>query len=240
MDTRLALITGIDIPILECQLVLHQPNVKEIGMIGEEDFFLGIQTLWFDKNRSVEDESLLTKETNFQIFMTIMKEKEYADRKTAVQKVLSIIFPNYNVIFLPSGTILFKKEEENIIIDENNFNFLQDTLRQVFCYKTSTKDDFNPANEEARKIAQKLLRGRQRVAAQKKQDSDGSIFSQYLSIISVGLKISLKELEQYTMYQLYDIYERYSLYTNWDVDLRARLAGATPDSSPDNWMKNIH
>ena len=45
MDIRVALMTGIDIPIPECQLVLHQPNFREIGMIGEEEFFLGIQTL---------------------------------------------------------------------------------------------------------------------------------------------------------------------------------------------------
>jgi len=30
------------------------------------------------------------------------------------------------------------------------------------------------------------------------------------------------------------------LYTNWDIDIRSRLAGAKPDSQPDNWMKNIH
>ena len=240
MDYRLALMTGTDIPIPECQLVLHQPTAKEIGLIGEEDFFLGLQTLWIDKNRYVEDETLLSNETNFHIFMTIMREKEYADRKKAATQLLSIVFPNYKINFLPSGTILFNKNGENIIIDENNFDFLQDTLRQVFCYKTSTKDDFNPANEEARKIAQKLLRGRQRVAQQKRGDSEGSMFSIYLSTLSVGLQIPLTVLSNYTMYQIYDIYERYTLYTNWDVDLRARLAGANPDSSPENWMKNIH
>ena len=45
MDVRLALMTGNDIPIPECQLVLHQPTIKEIAFLGETDFFIGVQTL---------------------------------------------------------------------------------------------------------------------------------------------------------------------------------------------------
>jgi hypothetical protein len=44
-DYRLALATGVDIPIPELQVVLHQPTIKEISMVGEMDFFTGIQLL---------------------------------------------------------------------------------------------------------------------------------------------------------------------------------------------------
>ena len=83
------------------------------------------------------------------------------------------------------------------------------------------------------------MRGRQKVAEQK-GEGNNSIFTQYLSVLTVGLKISLLELMNITMYQMYDLLERYSLYTNWDIDIRARLAGAKMDSEPSNWMKNIH
>jgi hypothetical protein len=43
-----------------------------------------------------------------------------------------------------------------------------------------------------------------------------------------------------TMYQLYDLVERYSLYINWDLDIRAKLAGSTDNKPVDNWMKQIH
>lgn len=42
MDIRLALMSGIDIPVPECQLTIHQPRLKEIALIGESDFFSGI------------------------------------------------------------------------------------------------------------------------------------------------------------------------------------------------------
>ena len=41
-DHRLALMTGVDIPIPELQVTIHQPTIKEISMIGEQDFFIGI------------------------------------------------------------------------------------------------------------------------------------------------------------------------------------------------------
>jgi hypothetical protein len=52
--------------------------------------------------------------------------------------------------------------------------------------------------------------------------------------------MSLQDAMDLTMYQLYDLIERYMLYLSWDMDIRSRLAGAKPDSQPENWMKNIH
>jgi hypothetical protein len=34
-DIRAALMTGIDIPIPECKLIMHQPSIKEISYLGE-------------------------------------------------------------------------------------------------------------------------------------------------------------------------------------------------------------
>ena len=48
-DYRLALMTGVDIPIPELQVTIHQPTIKEISMIGEQDFFIGIQMLCIDR-----------------------------------------------------------------------------------------------------------------------------------------------------------------------------------------------
>ena len=94
---------------------------------------------------------------------------------------------------------------------------------------------------QAKKIADKLMRARQRVAAQKGDTSDASMFGQYLSILTVGLNsMSMGDLMNLTMYQIYDLIERYHLHVNWDLDVRTRLAGGKPDSSPDNWMKIIH
>ena len=239
-DYRLALMTGVDIPIPELQLVIHQPTIKEISMVGEQDFFIGIQVLCINKNTYIQDESLLANTTNFQIFMAMVNEKEMADKKAAVLQVLTLLFPQFKIIFTPRSMML-SQGEINIIIDEGNFEILQEILIQQFCLKGTDQEQFNPQSKKAREIAQKLMKARQKVAALKAQENSGSVFSQYLSTLTVGLhSMSLKDCMELTMYQLYDLIERYGLYLNWDIDIRSRMAGAKVDKPVENWMKQIH
>ena len=240
MDYRLALLTGIDIPVPECQLTIHPPSIKEIALIGDKDFFIGVQCLCLYKSMFVEDKTGLSNVNNFQIFMMIMREKEAKDKKEATQKVLMLLFPEYKILFTPNS-LLLQKESETVIIDANNFELLQEVLRQVFCMKNAPMDQtaFNPQGKKAREIAQKLQRGRDRIAAEH-NDQNSSIFTQYISTLSVGLRLPLQSMIELTMFQLYDLLERYMLWVNWDLDVRTRLAGGKPDDRPDNWMKNIH
>ena len=131
-DYRLALMTGVDIPIPELQVTIHQPTIKEISMIGEQDFFIGIQMLCIDKKMYIEDENLLANTTNFQIFTAMLNEQQMADKKQAVQQVLTLLFPQTKIIFTPRS-ILLNINQENIIIDEGTFGQLQDVLIQQFC-----------------------------------------------------------------------------------------------------------
>ena len=105
MDTRLAMICGTDIPVENCQLVLHQPRLEEIALIGERVFFSGVQTLCLHKTMFIEDKILLATTTNFQIFMMIMSEKEAKDKKDAVKAVLTLLLPDYQVLFTPNSLV---------------------------------------------------------------------------------------------------------------------------------------
>lgn len=241
MDYRLAMMCGCDLPIPQCQIAVHQPRIKEIGMIGEQDFFIGAQCLTINSSMFVQDKALLPDVNNFQIFMMIMNDKETRDKKASTLQVLQILFPDYKPMMTPRSLIL-NRDGKQTLIDETNFEYLQDILRLVFCTKTGSMDQqsFNPANDKAREIAQKIMRGRERIAAQNGSSST-SIFSQYLSVLTVGLNsMSIQDMADLTIYQLYDLVERFNLYLAWDLDIRSRLAGGKPDKHPDNWMKNIH
>ena len=241
IDTRLALMCGTDIPVPACQLNIHQPSISEISFVGEKDFFAGAQCLCLYKTMFVEDKNLLSDINNFQIFMMIMQEEEAKEKKEAVQKVLTVLFPTMQIMFTPNSLLFRPEEGEMIIVDANNFEILQDALRSIFCMSNGPMDQqaFNPAGNKAKEIAQKLMRGRNRIAAEK-NSSNSSIFSQYMSVLSIGVGYSLKSLTELTMFQLYDLVERYYLWVSWDLDVRTRLAGGKPDDKPDNWMKNIH
>ena len=240
MDTRLAMICGTAVPVPSCQLVLHQPTLEEISFIGESDFFSGVQTLCLHKTMFIEDKILLATTSNFQIFMMIMSEKEAKEKKDAVKQVLTLLLPEYQVLFTPHSLVL-KKDDITILIDEENFDDFQSALRAIFCMNEGPMDQqtFNPINSKAKEIADKIMKGRQK-AAELKGNSNISVFTQYISMLTIGLHISMLELKKLTMFQLYDLVERFMLYINWDIDLRSRLAGAKPDEHPENWMKNIH
>ena len=234
-DYEFALMSGTDIPITELQLTLKQPNITQIGLIGTTDFFIGLQCLNINKNLFEQDKTLLNETSNFQIFMSIMNDKSSKDKKDAVLAVFSLIFPEKKVLFTPRSLII-----DSCTIDENNFELLQNILKKVFCIdKGGVNDGFNPGNAKAKEIADKIMRGRQ-IAAAEKGEGHGNIFTQYVSILTVGLHIPLQDCLKMTMYQLMDIVERYMLYTNWDLDVRSRLAGAKGEGKLDNWMKNIH
>lgn len=240
MDIKLALMCGIDIPIPELQLVIHQPKIKEIAYIGTKDFFVGAQSICINKNNlNIEAENVLSNTSNFQIFMTMMQEKEMADKKLAVNQVFTLLFPNQKVLLTPRSILV--QGAESIMIDESNFESLQMCLKQIFCLNNSDSQQmgFNPQSKKAKEIAEKLMRGRQRIAEQN-GEADADIFSQYLSTLAIGLQMSLSELMDCTVYQLFDLIKRYQLYIDWDIDIRSRLAGAKPDGKPENWMKNIH
>lgn len=237
-DYKLALMTGVDIPIPELQLAVHQPTIKEISYIGEKDFFTGLQLLSVNKNVYIEDERLLADTTNFQIFMTMVSEKEMADKKLAVTQVLQLLFPGANVVFTPRSMIV-SKDGQNVMFDESNFETLQIVVKDIFCIKGNDKKEFNPANEKAKEIVNKIMKARQKIA--ELNQNSGSMFSQYLSVITVGIaSMSLADAIELTMYQMYDLVERFTMYTNWDLEIKSRLAGAKGDKPLDDWMKQIH
>ena len=79
-DITLALITGADIPIPECQLTIHQPTIKEISQLGETEFFQGIQFLCIPAQENF---------TSFQIFCQVMKDKQLIKKKEIILDTLS-------------------------------------------------------------------------------------------------------------------------------------------------------
>ena len=237
-DIQLALITGVDIPVEGSQLIIHQPKLKELALIGETTYFSALQYLAVDKNYLIEDKTLLEQVTNFQIFMKVMTDDLTKDKRKDVEQLFSLLFPNYKMAFLPSS-IIMTNQGEKAVLDENNFQALQQIIAQIFCLKTSERDGFNPAGKKAEEIARKLMKARKRVA-QDKGAENANTLSSYISSLAIGQGLSINDVSNYTVYQLYDALERYQLYVAWDLDIKSRLAGAKTEEKPENWLRNIH
>lgn len=250
MISDLLLLSGNDIPFREARLNIHQPTLKEIGYIGEDAFFTGCELLNFSKDiLNSEDRIHLENKSNFEIFMSIMKDQ----KNSAIQKnrinsmlLLTLMFPSYNFTFL-KDQIAFKlkdsnQEEDICFIDKNNFEEFKKILVTMFCLKRGKGEvqDYNPQGEMARKIAEKLRKGREKAAAAKGSTKKISILSRYVSILTVGEGKNMNDILNLTVYQLFDEFERFELKQSYDAYIQARLAGAKDIEQVDNWMKELH
>ena len=249
MDFKLALMSGVDIPIPEIATSVHQPIIKEISLLGELVYFSTIQLLCFDKNTILAGDpkgtSNLSAMNNFQIFMTLMNGPDAQQKQNDIISIFAILFPKYKAQFLPRG-LFFNNPADKVsfTLDEKNFDAVREVISEISGLKNATGGQngaFNPRGKKAAEIAAKLMKGRQRAAQQRGEGSSTGVLSRYVSILTVGLNsMSLNDCLNLTVYQLYDLIERYGLWVSWDLDIKSRLAGGKPDSKPDDWMKNIH
>lgn len=244
-DYRLQLMTGADVPVPELSLIIHAPTLKEIAMMGERQFFQAVQYLCLKKEALVQDKTLLSSLTNFQVLMKVLQQSEDKEKKVAVITLLRFMFPRYNVIMTKNSIILTLADGESVtplLIDDSNFEAFQKVIGQIFCVNNIFQGDniiYNPANAEAERIANKLMKARAKVA-QQKEDKGESILTRYISILTIAQVISLRECYDINLFQLFDLVERYNKYLEWDIDLRVRLAGGTSNEQVGSWMEDLY
>lgn len=245
MKNDLLLLSGEDIPFLGARTVIHQPKLKEIALIGEMSFFVGSQFLMFNKNYLADqDKTSLENKSNFEIFMAIMNSGEHFENKEKALLLLSLLFPQYDILLERNKIVLQSREneEERTFIEEENFEEFQEIINNMFILNSDdNKKAYDPADALAKKIAEKIQKGKQKAAGKKNVDTeDIHIFDRYISILSVGLQKNVNDLVNYTVYQIKTEFKRYQLKLSSDIYLKAKLAGAENLEEVEDWMGEIH
>ena len=237
------LLSGKDIPFVGAQTAIHQPKLWEIGMMGgEEKFLYGSQFLLFDKNSYLDqDKNGLDDKSNFYIFMAIMNNPESSIHKQGAKDLLTLLFP-YDTILFKKNKILLQREDMTSCIQEENFDEFQDIIRTMFFSDSDEeKTKYDPADKLASKIADKIKKGRTKAAKSKNINEDEEIeyYSQYASILAVGLQKDINELMNYTVYQIKSEFKRFQAKMASDFYLKAKLAGAQDLEEVKDWMSAI-
>lgn len=244
MLDELLLLSKNDIPFTQAQVNIHQPTIKEISLINEESFHIGCQFLNFSiDNLAYEDKVNLTNRTDFEIFMSMMNNKEKVKYKIDTLLVLTLLFPNHRIKFESDKILLENKDTCFIsIINHLNYNDFKEIISNMFCLDEMKQEEgYNPSDAFAAKIAEKFKK-RQEILAKKqgKTNKKISIFSRYISILAVGEKKSMNELMDYTVYQLKDEFKRFQMKQEFDFYIQAKMAGAKDLDEVDHWMEDIH
>ena len=248
MVNELLLLAGNNIPFYEAQITIHNPSIREIGFIGEDSFYGGCGALNFSKELLLEQDRINLEHLNdFEVMMMIMDNKNPEMRKNRVNalRVLTLLFPEYQIKFTRKSIDLIKGKEEVHSINNDNYSVFKETLVAMFCLKgrgNESEPEYNPSGKAAMEIAKKFTERRKKLSelSEQKGEQKIAILSRYASILSIGLKLDLNKVLDYTVYQLFDQYDRFELEEQFDIHLRARLAGARDLEEVDNWKKDIH
>lgn len=248
MINELQLLAGTDIPFPEAQVTIHQPTLKELSYLGEDKFAYGYQLLKFSKDILNEQDKInLSNYSDFDILMQVVENKKHestlSDSVTNMKYVLILLFPRYEVS-IENREIVLTDEGGKHIINSDNFAAFKKIIFQIFCIFNSKEEkdeaNFNPSGALAQKIADKLRKRHQQLAEQKGKNGKVAILSRYTSILAVGEQKDINSFMNYTMYQLNDEYQRFVLKMNYDMYIKAKLAGAKDVKEPEDWMKDLY
>lgn len=238
----LMLFTGVDIPFPGAQISIHQPSIKEIGLVGEESFYSGCGVLNFSKNSlSSEDRIALKDYTDFEILMSMVNSRDFNTQQSRIDMlmILTLLFPDYQ-IKLSQNEIVLLKEDESHLINSENFEEFKKILIAMFCLKgKGNETEYNPSGDKAREIIEKLNKRKQKLAEQN-GDQKVSVLNRFASILAIGQKQDLNEILDYTVYQLFDQFDRFALKEQFDIHLKAQLAGARDLGEIEDWKKDLH
>ena len=240
---KLLLLSGQDVPFVEAQVNIHQPKLSEVALIGEKDYLIGTQFLLFDKEKYLteQDKIDLSEQSNFQVFMSIMKSKLQSPYKTNALMVLQILFPEYNIKMGENG-IELERGEITSYITEQNFEQYQDLVK-VICSLGKNKDkaEYKPIDAFAKKIAEKINKGKQKRNKQNgtEGDEDISIIYKMAVTLSVGLGIGMSEVMDYSIYRANVLYNTFQAKKQFDNLFRIKLAGGGEKDELINWENEI-
>lgn len=241
-------ISGMPVFLQSSNIFVVPPTVKQILSFGEDNFFITTHIISSPEEvlSSVQQgNSGLGDYSDFQLLLVILKEE--AKSKRLVNEYFDLVFPDYQ-IFITDSSIDFLQENRVVgRVTPFSFGELKTALSELFEPQSKSKEpEYNPANDAAQAIAEKLKKGREKIKSQKskKEESESfSLFSTYASALSIGLGVDLNCLLNYTPFQLYDAFNRYSAKLEYDLYRTIALqpfADASNLDEPQPWYGNLY
>lgn len=244
-------LSGCDVPVPGgCNVLLHQPKVRDVALFGEDKFFSACQML-SDIPKFVEGikqgNSELAERNDFQIFVEVLTVKE-TGLFGVVEPFFSLCCPDFTVT-PKKKTLDFIDNEGNVVgrLNQMNYTSFSRTLRELYLPKGEDEDpeyNYDKNNKAAAALAEKIKKNRERLKkAKSSENSVGSVLAFYSSCLSLGVGIDVNVFYDYTLFQLYDAFSRYMAKVESDQFRQIQLMPFSDTSdmeAPETWMRNLY
>lgn len=249
---KLLLETGSKIYIDEIKTYIVQPTIRDISevMQGEKQFLtcityicktiINIDELKQNKDITEEDIQIFSKISSFEYLLGLMSKQPYIF--IYFIQLLKLFFPNYiwelendnnNVYINMTDINKVNKdtEEENkdkgFQINKENYDLIIKYIEKIINLNFDKKeDDYNPINEQARKIAEKLKESHKKLQEIKNKNGEDYFYAKVINLLRGTGYFDMKELLDMTIYQLVQTYQRFSLYDGRQIQTIYHAAGA--------------
>lgn len=243
---KLLLLSGNDLPFIGGKINIHQPKLKQIAFLGQNNFYLGSNFLCFSKEKLDEKDKLnLVNQSDFDILMSMMNVKVKQIQKSIIsaELVLSLIFPGYQLKKMPNLLLLTKVNEDGTkeqgIINNDNFQQFKQIITEMFCLSGFIANDYNPANKLAEQIAKKLRQRHKKLDKKERSEKKQiNILNRYISILALANHHTISQLMEYTVYQLFDEFKRFEKKYSYESWMSAKLAGAQDLQDVESWLSD--
>lgn len=241
-------LSGAQIKIDSCNIAITQPKIKDVVIFGEDQFLFSVQLLSKTDQyiREIKmDNPELNIVSNFNILLAMIEQDKSI--KQQIVDFLNFIFPNYTTIEITQTEISFKIEEKIVgQINPVNFQDFQFILQLLFLPKNEKNGEieYNPEGAKAKEITEKILAGRRKLQQQRQaEEQKESLFALYTSILSIGLRMDLNVLMNYTPFQLFDSLNRFFRKNAEDYYVKLSTTPFMDVSkleAPPSWVDNLY
>ncbi len=242
-DQAALYLSGQDVPIQECNIIVHQPTIKQIVLFKESSFISAVQLFGnIDENiQKIRDNNPLIGEySDFQLLMAMLNQS--VDVKNNVNSFFELIFPRYTIEIRDTDISFYDGENRVGMINPFNYLAFCETINNLFGLSSEKK--YNPANKKAKELADKFKKRAEILAKKKGKGEDSpSLFASYISILAVGMNIDINILLNYTPFQLYDTFTRYWKKVSSDFYQRVStmpMMDTSKMEEPDSWTDNLY
>ena len=247
----LTLMAGAPIAVEEYNLIINQPKIADIALIGEKKFFESISIFKLEKDtflklvikgksaeETVQITNLFYDKTDDQIILFLLFND--SELQKSINNLFSFLFKDIEETTFYEDCIYIKfNDGQQSIINSDSFYIIKDIINQIFSLESEVSGKYNPAPGAAEMIVKKL-KEREKKIQQMKNESDSEskpMLANYLLILSIGSNnFSMDNLLNMTLYQLFAIMKKYSLYEQYQMQVKALMAGAS-DIELIDWMQ---
>ena len=144
-----------------------------------------------------------------------------------------------DVFFMPESQNIEIRYEDNLArITRYNYDKITRILRKMYCVQFQKEDEYNPHNDKARELIEKIKKKNAELARLKsKQGEDVNIISIISGVAWKSTNTNIFDVFNLTVFQLYDAFYRLEIVDNYNNTMTGLYAG-TVDAKKTN-MKQL-